>query len=78
MALNLRDLADYVTGSAQPKLNQANLNRIAIPVPPLAMQKEFAKRVSEIRELEAGQIASRRRLDDLYQSMLHRAFSGEL
>jgi type I restriction enzyme S subunit len=78
VALNGRDLANYVTGSAQPKLNQANLNRIPIPVPPLALQREFAARVSEIRALEAVQSASRQRLDDLFQSILHRAFSGEL
>lgn len=77
-ALNLRDLADYVTGSAQPKLNQANMNRIPIPVPPLPLQKEFAQRVTEIRAMEAEQAASRQRLDALFQSMLHRAFNGEL
>ena len=31
-----------------------------------------------IRALEADQAASRGRLDDLFQSMLHRAFNGEL
>jgi type I restriction enzyme S subunit len=78
MALNLRDLTDYVTGSAQPKLNQANMNRIPIPVPPLPLQKEFAACVSDIRAMQAEQAASRRRLDDLFQSMLHRAFQGDL
>ena len=77
-ALNLRDLTDYVTGCAQPKLNQANMNRMPIPVPPLPLQKEFAARVSEIRTLQAEQAASRRRLDNLFRSMLHRAFNGEL
>lgn len=78
MALNLRDLTDYVTGSAQPKLNQASMNRIPIPVPPLPLQKEFAQRVTDIRELETAQSSSRRRLDELFQSLLHRAFNGEL
>lgn len=78
IALNLRDLTDYVTGSAQPKLNQANMNRMPIPVPPLPLQKEFAARVSDIRAMQAEQAASRRRLDELFQSMLHRAFNGEL
>ena len=77
-AFGILDLTDYITGSAQPKLNQANLNRIPIPVPPLPLQKEFAQRVSEIRQLEAAQAASRTRLDALFQSMLHRAFNGEL
>jgi type I restriction enzyme S subunit len=74
--LNLRDLSDYVTGSAQPKLNQANMNRVPIPVPPLPLQKEFAQRVTAIRAIEAEQSTSRQRLDNLFQSMLHRAFTG--
>ncbi len=51
---------------------------LLLRVPPLPLQKEFAQRAIEIRELEADQAASRQRLDDLFQSMLHRAFSGEL
>ncbi len=78
VALNLRDLTDYVTGSAQPKLNQASMNRMQLPVPPRALQEEFARRADEIRELEVAQAAARTSLDDLYHSMLHRAFNGEL
>lgn len=47
-------------------------------IPALALQKEFAARVSEIRVLQDDQAASRCRLDELFQSMLHRAFQGEL
>jgi len=32
----------------------------------------------EIRELAAAQSASRQRIDDLFQSLLHRAFQGAL
>ena len=63
---------------AQPTLNIKQIQEAPIILPPLALQKEFAACVTEIRELEAGQAASRRRLDDLFQSMLHRAFNGEL
>jgi type I restriction enzyme S subunit len=77
-ALNLRNLADFVTGSAQPKLNQANMNRIPIAVPPMPLQKEFAQRVAEINALEAEQANSRRHFDNLFESMLHGAFNGEL
>jgi hypothetical protein len=51
---------------------------IAVPLPPLSLQKEFAARVSDIRAMQAEQAASRRRLDELFHSMLHRAFNGEL
>jgi len=60
------------------KINQAAIEQIQLPVPPLPLQKEFAARVSDIRAVQAEQSASRRRLDELFQSMLHRAFNGEL
>lgn len=46
--------------------------------PPLAYQRLFSSRVQEIRKLEISQAESRKRLDVLFQSMLHRAFQGEL
>ena len=59
-------------------LNAGLLKSLNVPVPTLPLQKEFAQRVTEIRELEAGQSASRLRLDELFQSLLHRAFAGDL
>ena len=43
--INSYDLEPYITGSAQPKLSQDNLNRIPIPLPPLSEQQRI---VSEI------------------------------
>jgi type I restriction enzyme S subunit len=37
--LNSIDLALYISGGAQPKLNQKNLNRIEIPLPSQERQK---------------------------------------
>jgi type I restriction enzyme S subunit len=65
-------------GGAQPNISQGIVRGLSIPLPPLLLQKEFAQRVTEIRELEAEQAASHRRLDALFQSLLHRAFNGEL
>jgi type I restriction enzyme S subunit len=66
------------TSAGQYNINTEGLGTIPIPVPPLPLQKEFAARVTEIRGLETSQAASRQRLDALFQSMLHRAFQGEL
>lgn len=41
-------------------------------------KREFAARVFEIRAVQAEQAALHRKLDDLFQSLLHRAFRGEL
>jgi type I restriction enzyme S subunit len=71
-------LEDAAPQMAQKNINLKILSELTIPVPPLPLQKEFAKQVNEIRELEAKQAASRERLDALFQSMIHRAFRGEL
>jgi hypothetical protein len=54
------------------------LKNLSIYVPRLSLEQDFAAHVAEIRAMEAEQAASRRRLDDLFHSMLHRAFNGEL
>jgi type I restriction enzyme S subunit len=59
-------------------ISQPKVMSLEVPVPPLALQREFAQRVTEIRELESAQAQSRARLDALFASMLDRAFKGEL
>jgi type I restriction enzyme S subunit len=41
-ALEASDLSGYITGSVQPKLNQAALNSVLLPAPPLAEQRAIA------------------------------------
>ena len=65
-------------GVAQKTVNLAEIRQFQVLVPPLPLQRQFAARVAEIRALEARQAESRRRLDDLFASLLHRAFQGEL
>jgi type I restriction enzyme, S subunit len=69
---------NYIGSSTIPHLTGVKLASIRIPLPPIVLQKEFAQRVTEIRELESAQAASSRRLEALFQSLLHRAFQGEL
>ena len=41
--LNYLDLSAYITGAAQPKLNQQNLNNIKIPYPSLEIQSRIVQ-----------------------------------
>lgn len=43
MYLNSIDLSKYITGGAQPKLNQTNLNSIAIPLPSIKTTKRIVE-----------------------------------
>lgn len=76
-------LDEYITGAAQPKLNQRALNSIPIPVPDSVDEQaravELLKRVSEQTEqLQATYERKLAALDELKRSLLHQAFSGGL
>jgi type I restriction enzyme S subunit len=74
-----RRLAEMARGAVgQANINSQELKSIEFPVPPIKLQREFAARVSEIRAMQTEQATSRRRLDALFHSLLHRAFSGDL
>ena len=49
--INSISLRPYVTGTAQPKMNQAKLNSILVAVPPLAEQSRIVTRVEELMQL---------------------------
>lgn len=76
-------LDEFITGAAQPKLNQKALNSIPIPNP---QSVNARKAVVDRLECMAGEckkigaIFERKlaALDELKQSLLHQAFSGAL
>ena len=76
--INLIDLSNYVTGSAQPKLNRKNMDQIKIFCPPIELQNQFAERVKAIEAQKAQAQASLAQAEDLFNSLLQRAFKGEL
>lgn len=73
-----KSIWSLVGGSASPHLNVGEAKEFVTALPPLPLQQEFAVHVAGIRALEADQAASRSRLDNLFQSLLHRAFNGDL
>lgn len=75
--LNSIDLSPYLTGAAQPKLNQANLNKIPIPVPDLNEQErivaildKFGALVNDLSIVLPAEIAARRRQYEYYRDKL--------
>jgi len=73
-----RQIEERATVTTVRGIRQAELRKVRIPVPALPAQQEFAKRVTDIRELQTEQRSSRLRLDEFFQSLLHIAFRGEL
>jgi type I restriction enzyme M protein len=52
--LNLMNLDPYITGSAQPKLNQKALNSIQIPLPPHSVQEEIVTEIESYQKIVDG------------------------
>ena len=47
-ALRNRGFEDVISGSAQPQIIKADIERITVPVPPLSLQEEFARFVEAV------------------------------
>jgi type I restriction enzyme S subunit len=76
-------LDKYVRGAAQPKLTQRALNSIAIPIPSSATERATIVASIESLEDKASQLEETyvrklTALDELKQSLLHQAFTGNL
>jgi len=80
--LNAIKLDDFVSGMAQPKLNQTMLNKIPIPFPPIPQQKVIVTKLNllstETKKLESIYTQKIANLEGLKQSILQKAFKGEL
>ena len=52
--LNNISLEPYITGAAQPKVNQSALNSIKVPNPSMDIQKEIVQKIEEERKVIEG------------------------
>ena len=71
-------LEDAAPESAQKNINLAMLRNLDVPVPPIKLQREFARRVTAVERLKTAHRASLAELDALFATLQHRAFRGEL
>ena len=55
-----------------------DLRSLPLPLPPIPLQREFARRVTAVEALKTAQRASLAELDALFATLQHRAFKGEL
>lgn len=75
--INMIDVSQYVSGGAQPKLNQENLNKIPIPIPSLSEQQrivsildKFESLVNDLSEGLPAEIATVQEQYEYYRNKL--------
>ncbi|KLU05880.1 Type I restriction-modification system, specificity subunit S [Rhodopirellula islandica] len=65
-------------GGAVPQLTATQLSKLVFALPPVDLQKAFCERLHSSEELIAKHETSLGELDQLFASLQHRAFRGEL
>ena len=82
IVINSIKLDDYITGSAQPKLSQDNLNKIPIFLPPLDEQKRIMAELEQwftiIDKIEQGKIDLQTTIKQAKSKILDLAIHGRL
>lgn len=64
--------------AAQQNFSGPGLRQLPMPLPPVGLQREFARRGAAVEKLKAAHRASLAELDALFASLQYRAFRGEL
>lgn len=82
LSSNYEDLRRQASGGVQPNLNLAIIRELPLPLPPLTEQEQIVsdveQRLSVVSELELTLEHNLKRAERLRQSILERAFSGQL
>jgi type I restriction enzyme S subunit len=71
-------LRQNAVGSTQIHIRTPVYLAIRVPLPPIALQQEFARRVGAVEKLKAAQRTALAEQDALFATLQHRAFRGEL
>lgn len=64
--------------SAQQNFSGPGLRDLPLPMPPLPLQEKFAEIVQKFERVRRQQREATRQAEHLFQTLLHRAFRGEL
>ena len=72
---NSIDLKPYVTGSAQPKLTRAALDRIQVPTPPKNLQTSFQEFIHKLEKLKKSFVNGANHCLAMKNALQHQAFT---
>lgn len=74
----IKNFEGIASGSTFPEMKIFILKNLEIPIPPLPLQNQFAERVQAIEKQKELLEESLKLMEDNYNSLMQRAFKGEL
>jgi type I restriction enzyme S subunit len=78
LSIKRKLLSEFMSGAAIQRYTLTKINSFKLIVPPISLQNQFAERVKAIEAQKAQAQASLVQADNLFNSLLQRAFKGEL
>jgi type I restriction enzyme S subunit len=63
---------------SMPNISKERLKKVSIPIPPVSLQHQFTDLLEKVESLRARQRESEKELEELFGSLMQRAFRGEL
>lgn len=69
---------DLKHGQTRVRISMGSLRGLQVPIPPIHVQQEFAQRIRSLDLLRDAYRLARHEQDNLFISLQHRAFRGEL
>ena len=77
-ALRESKLNSLASQSGQPLISSGRIAGVQIAVPPMAVQSQYSELIRSIQSVGQELLADLNLLDELFASLQHRAFRGEL
>jgi len=67
-----------IAGAAAPRINIADIRKLAVILPPFELQQQFSRFVQKVRDHLVKSSQSEDELENLFNSLVQRAFRGGL
>jgi type I restriction enzyme S subunit len=77
-SIGMWKVAGITIEATRARFSLKDFKAMKIEIPPIELQREFARRVAAVEKLKTAQRTSLAELDALFATLQHRAFRGEL
>ncbi len=74
----VESLINQCKGASYPAVNNSDILSLKIPIPLIAIQNQFAQIVQQVETLKTHQSQSKQEIDNLFNTLMQKAFKGDL
>lgn len=78
LKMSKEKIINMASGATFKEISGSRIKELKIPIAPIELQEQFAEKVKEINSYIEEQEQERENAEQMFQSLLHHAFTGEL